>query len=89
MFANVNIMHLPFAGPPHHDVAITAIEITMATEFLPECKAAEKLEEEGWRDRGERMKKRGLGPLITLHDLWRSGKEHLHHVHFTHRKKRI
>lgn len=54
-------MHLPFAGPPHHDVAITAIEITMATEFLPECKAAEKLEEEGWRDRGERMKKGGWG----------------------------
>lgn len=40
------------------------------------------------RQRGE-DEKRGLGPLITLHDLWRSGKEHLHHVHFTHRKKRI
>lgn len=89
MFKNVNIMHLPFAGPPHHDVAITAIEITMATEYLPESKAAEKLEEEGCRDRGRENEKRGLGPLITQHDLWRSGKEHLHHVHFTQWKKRI
>lgn len=89
MFGNVNIMHLPSAGPPHHAVAITAIEITMATEFLPESKAVEKLEEEGWRDRGRENEKGGLGPLITRHDLWRSGKEHLQHVHFTQCKNRI
>lgn len=50
MFGNVNITRLPPsppASPPHHAVAITAIEITMATEFLPESKAEEKLEEEG------------------------------------------
>ncbi len=32
---------------------------------------------------------RGLGPLITQHDLWRSGKEHLQRVHSSHWKKRI
>ena len=34
------------AGSPHHGVAIMTIEITMATEFLPESKAAQKPEEE-------------------------------------------
>lgn len=33
-------------GPPRHAEAIMAIEITMATEFLPERKATEKLKEE-------------------------------------------
>lgn len=64
MFGNVNITRLPPsppAGPPHHAVAITAIEITMATEFLPESKAEEKLEEEGWRDRGRENEKEGWG----------------------------
>lgn len=73
MFRNVNITHLPPsppAGPPRHAVAITAIEITMATEFLPESEAVEKLEEEeGWRDRGRENEKEVLGPLITQHDL--------------------
>lgn len=53
MFGNVNIICLPsslLAGPPHHAVEITAIDITMATEFLPEIKAVDKLEEEGWRE---------------------------------------
>lgn len=58
----------PPAGPPHHAGAITAIEITMATEFLPESKAVEKLEEEGWRDRVREDEKK-KGPLITQHDL--------------------
>lgn len=48
MLGNVNTTQclptLP-AGPRHHTVAITAIEITMATEFLPESKAVEELEE--------------------------------------------
>lgn len=51
----------PPAGPPHHAVAMTAIEITMATERLPESKAVEKLEEEGWRDRGRENEKEGWG----------------------------
>ncbi|KAG8003403.1 Pituitary adenylate cyclase-activating polypeptide type I receptor [Nibea albiflora] len=50
---------------PHNTVAITAIEITMATEILPESKAVEKLEEEeeeeGWRDRGRENEKEGWG----------------------------
>lgn len=67
MFGNLNITHLSLSPPAGPLVAITAIDITMATEFLPESKTVEKLEEEGWRERED--EKRGLGPLITQHDL--------------------
>ncbi|TNN63922.1 hypothetical protein EYF80_025855 [Liparis tanakae] len=36
-------------GPSHHAVALTAIGITMATEFLPESEAVEKRQEEEGR----------------------------------------
>lgn len=66
-----NASRSPPAGPPQHAVAITAIEITMATEFLPESKALERLgeeeDEEGWR--GRENEKEGWEPLTTKRDL--------------------
>lgn len=55
LFRNVNITHLPpapLAGPPHHAVARTAIEIAMVTECLPErngCGEAGGRGMERWR----------------------------------------
>lgn len=51
------------AGSPNQAEAITAIEITMATEFLLECQAGKKLEEH------KENEKKILRPLITQHDL--------------------
>lgn len=51
--------HLSKEGNCQWVVAITAIEITMATEFLPESKAEEKLEVEGWREREREAEKEG------------------------------
>lgn len=62
MFRNVNITPPPPpppppAGLPHCAIPITDIEITMATEFLPERKPVVKLEERD-RDDGEREKEK-------------------------------
>lgn len=51
------------AGSPNHAEAITAIEITMATEFLLESQAGRKLEEH------EENEKKVWRPLIMRHDL--------------------
>lgn len=91
MYGNVNITHLPLSASSssssccrnnsdwnHHGNRIST--------WKQGCGEAGG---GGMERQREREWKRGLGPLITQHDLWRSGKEHLQRVHSSHWEKRI
>lgn len=74
--------------PPHHRTAAkSAIEITMATQFLPEqgCGDAEGTEMEGnQRGRSKREEERGRGAELrrTQSDFCITAKRHLQDLYF-------